>query len=237
MTANVYFNVLAKDLENAVEISRFAPDRTLAGVMVKHFASDDEAVALVKQYKANHVLVSVGLGDGDPAMWKRVADVAVRTCPFHINQVYPAAGYTMGRLQERHTGRYIVNSLIQPSGQPGMVYMGTGPVSRNKKEAVTTEMAAKMMADIGLQSVKFYSIDGVKRLDEVKAMVQAAVAEGITVFEPTGGIDMKNVHEIVQVCIDSGASTVIPHLYTSLIDQTTGKTRPEYLQELAAMKW
>lgn len=237
MAVKIYFNVLAKNLENAVEISRVAPDRILVGVMVKGFATDDEAAERVEQYKANGVLASVGLGAGDPAMWKRVADVAAKTCPFHINQVFPASGYTMGRLEACHKGEYIVNALVEPTGQPGMVYIATGDTSRQKKEPVTAEMAARMMADIGIPSVKFYPIGGSERLDEVKAMVEAAVAQGISVFEPTGGIGMENVREIVQACIDGGAATVIPHLYTSLVDKETGKTNPEYLEELAAMKW
>lgn len=237
MSVNVYFNVLAKDLENAVEITCFAPDRILVGVMVKNFATDDEAVAMVKSYQAEGVLASVGLGAGDPAMWKRVADVSAKSLPFHINQVYPAAGYTMGRLKEIHNGEYIVNSLLEPSGQPGMVFVATGPVSREHKKPVQAEMAAAMLADIGLPSVKFYPIGGLKGIDELKAMVRAAVEAGIRIFEPTGGIDMDNVHEIVQACIDGGATTVIPHLYTSLVDRETGKTRPEYLKELTAMKW
>lgn len=237
MAVNILFNVLAKDLENAVEISRCAPERILVGVMVKNFATDAEAIQRIEQLKANNVLASVGLGAGDPAMWKRVADVAAATCPYHINQVYPASGYTMGRLQEVHKGDYLVNSLLEPAGEPGMVYVATGAVSQQKKEAVSAEMAAKMLADIGLPSVKFYPIGGLKKLNELKAMVKAAVAEGITVFEPTGGIDMQNVHEIVQICLDAGATTVIPHLYTSLIDSATGRTRPEYLEKLAAMRW
>lgn len=237
MSVKIYFNVLARDLENAIEISKVAPDRILVGVMVKDFATDEEAVSRVEQYKANGILTSVGLGAGDPAMWKRVADVAVESTPFHINQVYPASGYTMGRLQERHKGKYIVNALLEPAGQPGMVYMATGHESRQKKEPVSAEMAVGMMADIGIPSVKFYPIGGLKRLDEVKAMVKAAVAQGISVFEPTGGIDMQNVREIVRTCLDGGATTVIPHLYTSLIDKASGKTNPEYLEELVGMKW
>jgi 2-dehydro-3-deoxy-phosphogluconate aldolase len=237
MSINIYFNVLAKDLENAVEISRFTPEHTLVGVMVKNFATDDEAVARVEEFKANGVRASVGLGGGDPAMWKRVADVSVRTCPFHINQVYPAAGYTMGRLQEIHKGEYIVNSLIEPAGEPGIVYMATGAMSSQKKEPVSAGLAAKLMADIGLPSVKFYPIGGLKRLDELKAMVRAAVNEGITIFEPTGGIDMENVQEIVRACIDGGAATIIPHLYTSLVDPETGRTNPYCLERLAKMSW
>lgn len=237
MSVKVYFNVLAKDLENAKEISAFAPDRVLVGVMVKNFPTDDEVVARVQEFHDNGIIASVGLGAGDPAMWKRVANVAARTCPFHINQVYPAAGYTLGRLEQVHQGDYIVNSLLEPAEEPGRVYITTGEMSQTKKESMSAEAAAKLLADIGLPSVKFYPIGGLKKLEDVKAMVRAAVAQGITTFEPTGGIDMENVHEIVGACIEGGATTVIPHLYTSLIDKETGNTRPEFLKELLSMTW
>ena len=237
MSAKVLFNVLAKDLENAKEISQFDASRVLVGVMVKNFATNEEAIERVKSYMDEGILASVGLGAGDPKQWKRVADVAAATCPYHINQVLPAAGYTLGKLSVVHKGDYLVNSLIEPSEEVGKVYMTTGAVSQELKEAVSCEMAAKYMADIGLPSVKFFPIEGTKKLDHVRAMVKAAVKEGITTFEPTGGIDMENVYEIVKVCIEEGAETVIPHLYTSLVDKETGKTKPEYLKELLEMKW
>jgi 2-dehydro-3-deoxy-phosphogluconate aldolase len=237
MAVEVYFNVLAKDLENAKEITRFAPERTLVGLTVKSFATDAECVLEVNRFQAEGVLASVGLGAGDPAMWKRVADVAAVCRPFHINQVYPAAGYTLGRLEEAGADRFIVNSLLEPAGEPGMVYITTGPVSSLNKEAISARAAARLLRDIGLPSVKFFPIQGTRRLDELKAMARAAADEGREIFEPTGGIDMENVHEIVRVCIDAGIKLVIPHLYTSLIDQATGNTRPEYLSQLASMTW
>lgn len=237
MSAKVVFNVLAKDLENAKEISQFDPKRVLVGVMVKNFATNEEAVERVKSYMENGVLTSVGLGAGDPAMWQRVADVSAICKPDHINQVFPAAGYTKGRMENVHNGDFIINSLLEPADKPGMVYVTTGEMSQNKKEAVSCEAAAKLMADIGLPSVKFYPIEGLKKLDHVREMVRAAVKEGIKIFEPTGGIDMDNVYEIVKVCIEEGAETVIPHLYTSLVDKETKKTKPEYLKELLEMKW
>jgi 2-dehydro-3-deoxy-phosphogluconate aldolase len=88
-----------------------------------------------------------------------------------------------------------------------------------------------------VDSVKFYPISGDKRLDEVAAMVKAAVNAGIKIFEPTGGIDVENVHQIVQTCLDNGAETVIPHLYTSLVDKETGKTEIEKIQQLLQLEW
>lgn len=231
MKTKVIFNVLAKDLENAKAISAFDPQRVLVGVMVKNFATDEDAVARVKSYMECGIRTSVGLGAGDPAMWQRVADVSAVCKPDHVNQVFPAAGYTKGRLEGVGCDA-LINSLLEPADQPGMVYVTTGAVSQYKKEAITCEAAAKLMADVGLPSVKFYPIEGVKKLDHVRAMVRAAVKEGITTFEPTGGIGMDNVYEIVKVCIEEGAETVIPHLYTSLVDKETKETKPEYLEEL-----
>lgn len=233
----VLFNVLAKDLENAREIAAFDNKRVLVGIMVKSFEREEDAVALARAMMANNVLASIGLGAGDPAQWKKVADVSVKALPFHINQVFPAAGYTKGRLEEAHKGEFIVNSLVEPSDEPGKVYLSTGETSRALKEAVSCELAAKLHRDIGLQSVKFYPINGREKLAHVRAMVKAAVREGIFIFEPTGGIDMDNVHEIVQACLEEGATTVIPHLYTSLIDKETGKTRPEYIKQLLELSW
>lgn len=237
MNEKVIFNVLAKDVENAKELVQVAGDRVLIGVMVKHFPSAKEAIEQVALYKNNDIPVSVGLGAGDPAMWKMVADVSAKTVPNHINQVFPAAGYTRGRMSELKASTTLVNALIEPSGTAGEVYISTGPSSSNFKENVSCELAAAMLAEIGVDSVKFYPIDGEKRLDEVAAMVKAAVNAGLTIFEPTGGIDVDNVERIVQVCLDNGAETVIPHLYTSLIDQKTGKTEVEKIKQLISLEW
>ncbi|PAE21059.1 4-hydroxy-2-ketovalerate aldolase [Bacillus sp. 7504-2] len=237
MKQKVIFNVLAKDVENAKELADLAGDRVLIGVMVKNFPSAEAAIEQVELYKDNKIPVSVGLGAGDPAMWKMVADVSAKTVPNHINQVFPAAGYTLGRIHELGEDSTLVNALVEPSGSPGQVYISTGPSSSHFKEKVSCEMAATMLAELGVDSVKFYPIDGDRRLDEVIAMVKAAVDAGLTIFEPTGGINVENVQRIVQTCLDHGAETVIPHLYTSLIDQETGKTEVEKMKQLLRLEW
>lgn len=233
----VIFNVLAKDLKNAKELVDIAGDRVLVGVMVKDFPTEEAACELIKEFKDNNVLVSVGLGGGDPAMWKKVANVAVATQPNHINQVFPAAGYTLGRMEQSAEGMPVVNSMIEPTGTPGQVYISTGPASSAYRENVSCELAATMMVELGVTSLKFYPIEGLKRLDEVVEMTKAAVKAGIKIIEPTGGITLDNVHAIVQTCLDHGAEIVIPHLYTSIIDKETGETKPSALKTLVEMKW
>jgi 2-dehydro-3-deoxy-phosphogluconate aldolase len=237
MKQKVIFNVLAKDVDNAKELVDIAGDRVLVGIMVKNFPNEEAVIEQVELYKDNNILVSVGLGAGDPSMWKMVADVSANTIPEHINQVFPAAGYTLGRMDQLNGANTIVNALIKPSGTPGEVFISTGPSSSVFQEKVSCEMAAAMLVDIGIHSVKFYHIDGNRRLDELAEMVKASSKAGLKLFEPTGGIDLENVHEIVQTCLDNGAETVIPHLYTSLIDKETGKTEVEKIKQLVNMEW
>ncbi|MEG0450796.1 MAG: KDGP aldolase [Lysinibacillus sp.] len=233
----VVFNVLAKDLNNAQELVEIAGNRVLVGVMVKDFPTEDAAISQINQFKENSIPVSVGLGAGDPAMWKKVATVSVETLPNHINQVFPASGYTLGKMEQSTDAVPVINALIEPTGIPGKVYIATGPASSAYREPVTCELAAVMMAELGIPSVKFYPIEGDKRLEELAAMTKAASEAGIKIIEPTGGITLDNVHQVVQTCLENGAEFVIPHLYTSIIDRDTGKTKPSALKQLVEMEW
>lgn len=234
---HILFNVLAKDLENAKEISQIGGNRVLVGLLVKSFPDEEHAIREVKRYQENNIRVSIGLGSGDPTQWLKVANVCAATIPDHVNQVFPASSYTLGRLQEAGGENTIVNALIEPSGTPGKVYIATGPQSSRFRETVTCELAATMLAEIGVHSIKFYSIEGDKRLDEVAHMVKAATKAGIEIFEPTGGITLDNVGKIVETCLNNGAKTVIPHLYTSIIDESTGKTKLKDVDTLISLKW
>ncbi|WP_188068482.1 KDGP aldolase [Brevibacillus brevis] len=231
-TQKIRLNVLARDVENAKQICAVADGRALIGILVKGFASVEASITAVEQYQQAGVPVSVGLGAGDPMQWKKVAEVAVQTQPDHVNQVFPAAGYTLGGLQAVGNSHTIVNALIAPGGQPGKVQVTTGPMSNKVAELLSCDAAAAMLAEIGVHSVKFYPVDGLERLNEIKAMAEAAVRYGIPVFEPTGGIDAASIRPIVEVCLAAGAKQVIPHIYTSIVDKETGLTRLDQVEEL-----
>lgn len=228
----VKLNVLAKDVANAAAISAAAGGRIYIGVMVKHFATNEEAVARIRELQRANIPVSVGLGGGDPAMWSRVVDVAVQTRPEHVNQVFPAAGYTLGGLRVAGSPHILVNALVTPSGTPGRVWVTTGPRSSAYREQLSCDAAAAMLAELGVHSVKLYPIEGTERLDEVSEMVKAAVRQGIVIFEPTGGIDAHSIGQVVEVCAEHGAQTIVPHIYTSIIDPDTGLTRIADIEEL-----
>ncbi|WP_232697290.1 KDGP aldolase [Brevibacillus daliensis] len=225
MKAQVRINLLAKDAENATQIQEVLEGKALVGVMVKPFPTIEEAVKKVEEFHEANIPVSVGLGAADPTQWKKVAQVAVLTKPVHVNQVFPAAGYTIGLLEQAGAETIFVNAVIEPSGTPGKVYVTTGEKSQQYKEAISCEAAAALMKDSGVVSVKFFPLNN--RLDELVPMVKAAVAQGITCFEPSGGITIENMAEIVGICEEHGSTEVIPHIYTSIVDKETGLTRIE----------
>ncbi|MBG9774820.1 KDGP aldolase [Brevibacillus laterosporus] len=232
MSSNVKVrvNLLARDAENAKDIMEILNGQVLVGIMVKSFPSVELAVEKVEEYQRVGIPVSVGLGAADPTQWKKVADVAKLTIPPHVNQVFPAAGYTIGLLEGEGATNTVVNAVITPSGTIGKVYVTTGPESQKYEEAISCEAAAALIADMGIPSVKFYPLNN--RLDELAVMVKAAVEAGITIFEPTGGITVENMAETVRICIANGAREVIPHIYTSIVDKATGLTKVEDVQAL-----
>jgi len=222
----VRLNLLAKDRKNALDIVEATEGQVYIGIMVKNFKSIDEAVEQILEFQQAKIPVSVGLGAGDPMQWKRVVEAAVRTKPAHVNQVFPAAGYTLAALKGVGSDHTIVNALIRPASGPGQVSICTGPESQKFQDVISCDAAAAMLREIGVHSVKFYPIEGQSRLDEVAEMVKDAVRQGITIFEPTGGIDIHSVHRVVEVCAENGAKMIIPHIYSAFVDKVTGLTDP-----------
>lgn len=228
----VRINLLAKDLHIALDIVEATEGQVYIGIMVKKFKTVDEAVEQILEFQQAKIPVSVGLGAGDPTQWQRVVEAAVRTKPVHVNQVFPAAGYTLAALKGVGSDHTIVNALISPANKIGKVSVCTGPESRNFQDSISCDAAAAMLKEIGVRSVKFYPIEGQSRLEEVAEMVRAAVRQGITIFEPTGGIDTISAHKVVEVCAENGAELIIPHIYTALVDKITGLTDPREAAKL-----
>jgi 2-dehydro-3-deoxy-phosphogluconate aldolase len=224
-------NVLAAGPENAAAVVRQAGQSVLVGMITKGLTYD-QAVARVDACQALGVPVSVGLGAGDPSVWRLAANVARATKAAHVNQVFPTAAVTAGLLEGSGT---VVNALISPSGTPGRVIISAGPLSHKAAEPaiVSVDTAAAMLAEAGIPSVKFFPLNGA--WGELKSMATAAARAGIPIFEPTGGIDASNLAEAAAICLEAGCPVVIPHVYSAVVDKATGETIPSKVVELVEM--
>ena len=223
-------NVLAKDIDNAKEIYEVTEGHVLIGLLSTHYQTVDEAVQDIGEYqKELGGAISLGLGAGDPRQWKIVAEICRTLKLDHVNQVFSAVGYTRACLQNETT---LVNGLVNPVDQLGYVNVATGPLtSTGTQMEIPLTTAISFIKEMGGNSVKLFPLDGLQTREQYKRIAHICAKEDFP-LEPTGGIDLQNFEEIVTIALQAGVTKVIPHVYSSIIDKDTGRTRVEDVKKL-----
>lgn len=226
----ICLNVLANSVENAKECYNAAEGNIVLGVLSKNYDTDESALNDMKQYKeVLHNALSVGLGAGDPNQSNMVIRLSEILQPQHVNQVFTGVGGSRSTLKQNET---FVNALVSPTGKVGRVNIATGPLSsQGESGEVSIDTAIAMLKDMGASSIKFFPMNGLEHIEEYKELAKKC-AELDFSLEPTGGIDLDNFEEIVQIAVDAGVKKIIPHIYSSIIDPETGDTRPEDVKTL-----
>lgn len=223
-------NVLAGSVENAKACFDAAEGHVVVGVLSKNYETDEAAIADMKKYiAATNNALSIGLGAGDPRQSAMVARLAKTLQPQHVNQVFTGVGTSREALGQNET---FINGLVSPTGRVGYVNIATGPLSHNMPSAeVRIETAIALLKDMGGSSIKYFPMNGLAHKEEYQAVAKAC-AEADFALEPTGGIDLENFEEIVKIALVAGVKKVIPHVYSSIIEQETGLTRPHDVKAL-----
>lgn len=226
----ICLNVLANSVQNAKDCYDAAEGHVVLGVLTKNYPSDEAAIDDMKKYQAEIAnAVSVGLGAGDPNQSSMVVRVSKAIQPQHVNQVFTGVGASREALGQNET---IINGLVSPTGRVGFVNLATGPLSsQTPATEVAIETAIALLKDMGGSSIKFFPMKGLAHIEEYKEVARACAANDFN-LEPTGGIDLENFEEIVQIAVDAGVKRIIPHVYSSIIDKATGDTRPEDVAKL-----
>lgn len=226
-------NVLTGTVENAKQIFEAAEGHVVVGILSKNYNTADEAVEAMELY-GSHIedAVSIGLGAGDNRQAAVVAEIVRQYEGAHINQIFPAVGATRANLGERAGW---INALVSPCGKAGYVNISTGVHSAplEQKAIVPVEAAIALVRDMGGNALKYFPMQGLACEEEYRAVAEACGKAGFA-LEPTGGIDLENFSEIVEIALAAGVPQVIPHVYTSIIDKATGDTRPDQVRELYA---
>ncbi|WP_128738698.1 2-dehydro-3-deoxy-phosphogluconate aldolase [Lederbergia galactosidilytica] len=227
----VALNVLANSVENAKEVFEAAEGHVLVGVLSKDYPTVEKAVTAMKEYGAAiDDAVSIGLGAGDNKQAAVVAEIAKYYPGSHINQVFPAVGATRANLAEKESW---INSLVSPTGKVGYVNISTGPISAGISETaiVPVKAAIALVRDMGGNALKYFPMKGLKHEDEFRAVAKACGEEGFA-LEPTGGIDLDNFSQILEIVLEAKVPKIIPHVYSSIINSETGKTNEEDVRKL-----
>lgn len=229
----ICLNVLANSVENAKECYDAAEGHVILGVLSKNYASDEAAIEDMKKYQdATNNALSVGLGAGDPNQSQMVSRISAVLQPQHVNQVFTGVGTSRALLGQKDT---VINGLVSPTGKVGYVNIATGPLSSQAPSGeVPIETAIQLLKDMGGSSIKYFPMKGLAHKEEYQAVAKAC-AENDFYLEPTGGIDLSNFEEIVQIAVDAGVKKIIPHVYSSIIDSATGDTKPEDVKTLLEM--
>lgn len=229
----ICLNVLANSVENAKACYEAAKGHIVLGVLSKNYETDEAAIADMKKYQeATNNALSVGLGAGDPNQSRMVSRLSAVLQPQHVNQVFTGVGASRALLQQEET---VINGLVSPTGKVGYVNIATGPLSAQAPAAeVPIETAIQLLKDMGGTSIKYFPMKGLTHKEEYQAVAKAC-AKFDFALEPTGGIDLTNFEEIVQIAVDAGVKKIIPHVYSSIIDPETGDTKVEDVETLLEM--
>lgn len=229
----ISLNVLANSVQNAKDCYEAAEGYAILGVLSKNYNSDIAAITDMQNYQAaTKNALSVGLGAGDPKQSPMVTRISGSLQPQHVNQVFTGVGASRALLGQSET---IVNGLVSPTGQIGYVNIATGPSSSQEAVAnVPIETAIALLKDMGGSSIKYFPMAGLAHKKEYQAVAKACAAADF-ILEPTGGIDLENFEEIIQIALDAGVKKVIPHVYSSIIDPTTGATKPSDVADLLSI--
>ncbi|WP_409308284.1 2-dehydro-3-deoxy-phosphogluconate aldolase [Pectobacterium sp. B1J-3] len=229
----VCLNVLAGSKANARAIYDAAEGHVLVGVLSKNYPDVASAVADMREYaKLIDNALSIGLGAGDPNQSAMVSDIAHDVQPQHVNQVFTGVATSRARLGQYDT---VVNGLVSPTGKPGWVKISTGPLSSQATEGIVPiDTAIALLKDMGGSSIKYFPMGGLQCRDEYRAVADACAQHDFW-LEPTGGIDLDNIGDILQIALDAGVSKIIPHIYSSIIDKASGDTRPDDVSTLLAI--
>ena len=101
-----------------------------------------------------------------------------------------------------------INLVVSPTGTPGMVKISTGPLSSGAPDGIVPlETAIALLKDMGGSSIKYFPMGGLKHGDEFIAVAEACARYDFW-LEPTGGIDLENYGEILQIALDAGVTGV-----------------------------
>lgn len=225
----VCLNVLTSDIENAMELCKVTDGNIVLGLLTKNYLTTEAAIADIRNYQTKlGNKVSIGLGAGDAKQWLMVSEVSERVVPQHVNQVFSSIGYTRAKVGLKPW----INCLIKPSKIKNHVIISTGYLSKKQEPAIVPiETAVVMAKEMGANAIKYFPMNGLETKEQFKQVCEQCSNHDMAI-EPTGGIDLQNFAEILDIALKSGVAKIIPHVYSSIIDEQSGKTKVEDVKQL-----
>lgn len=214
---NLRINIQTHDLAQAEKAHLKYGEQICIGVLARDFSQISEGVELVRKMQDRGILVSVGLGDGSADQWRRSLDIARQTMPFHLNQVFSSAALSNALLKDAGA-KTRVNALVSPTNDANRLAVGTGPLSHKSSDSsLEIKVVLDLLLESEVHSLKLYPLKGIQNRETLRNVARA-VGERKMTLEPTGGIDINNLEEILEICLQEGCELLMPHIYSSIKD-------------------
>jgi len=120
----------------------------------------------------------------------------------------------------------MVNALVKPTGEIGKVKL---PIA---EKVYDVDMIMECASYLGIESIKFMSVNGVEHLDELIYVTKKAHQFGLKGIEPAGGINLDNIEQIVAGVRDIDIEFFMPHIFGYAVELGTGLTEPEKVRKI-----
>lgn len=160
-------------------------------------------------------VLSVALGGGaDVWQWIKVLAAGEAGAP-HLNQPFTTAPFAKGRFP----GMW-VNGVVEPTEAIGRVHL-TGV--RGPLPVIDVQEAAKMLLDGQVDALKLHPTDPADDFRATMAIATGAAEAGVAAFEPAGNLDLTSTPQLVERLMAVPDLRVLPHVFSALLDRTTGR--------------
>ena len=226
------FLVPALNFDNAVAVNEALVGAGIVAVISKKYPSAEALAEEVNRFSEKLGVVSIALGGGDYTQTEQVLNASFLSKPDHINVPFELASYTQGRLEQAGLKSVLVNALVLETEDENQVAITVDPIRQDRNVILEIRDAVSIISGWGIKSVKAQFTKKPLNLDWLSNIARASEAVGLELIEPSSGINLDNVNDVIGTCLEHGSALVLPHVFGALIDKRTGLTKPEAVRML-----
>lgn len=228
----VLFLIPALNVDNALVVNDALDGAGIVAVISKNYPSAESLAEDVNKFRERLGVVSIALGGGDFTQAEQVLNASLLSKPDHINMPFELASYVQGRLEQAELKNVLVNALVLEAEDENQVSITVDPIRKDRNVILEIRDAVSLICGWGIKSVKAQFTKRPVNLDWLSNIARASEAVGLELIEPSSGINLDNVNDVIYACLEYGSALLLPHVFSPLIDKRTGLTKPEAVRML-----
>jgi 2-dehydro-3-deoxy-phosphogluconate aldolase len=228
----VLFLVPALNFDNAVAVNEALEGAGIVAISSKDYPSAESLAEEAGKYREKFGVVSIALAGGDYTQTDQVINASLLSKPDHINVPFELASYAKGKLEQAGLTSVLVNALVLETEDEEQVAITVDPSREDRNVILKIRDAVSIISGWGIKSVKAQFTKKALSLNWLSNIASASEAVGLELIEPSSGINLDNVNDVIYTCMEHGSALLLPHVFGALIDKRTGLTKPEAVRML-----